>query len=201
MHLDERTVGDVIVLAPAGRMTRDENFGVLPHRVRDLVKEGRRKMVLDLARVSYMDSTCLGEIVSGFVTVRKNGGLMRFASPTPPGRAPHGDCRAYDGLQDVPLRAGRRGESRRVTARELGAGVGYAAIPQGPRYTACAQAGTLRAVPGIFRESFSSRSKSSTVRIGATTCLASGGRLSRAPCGSCSRGTTSVPMSEARVRR
>ena len=82
MHLDERTVGDVIVLAPAGRMTRDENFGVLPHRVRDLVKEGRRKMVLDLARVSYMDSTCLGEIVSGFVTVRKNGGLMRFASLT-----------------------------------------------------------------------------------------------------------------------
>jgi len=83
MHLDERIVGDVIVLAPAGRMTRDENFGVLPHRVRDLVKEWRRKMVLDLAGVSYMDSTCLGEIVSGFVTVRKNGGLMRFASPTP----------------------------------------------------------------------------------------------------------------------
>ena len=75
--------GDVIVLTPAGRMTRNEDFGVLKSRVRDLVREGRRKLVLDLAAVSYMDSTCLGELVSGFATVRKNGGLMHFASPTP----------------------------------------------------------------------------------------------------------------------
>ena len=83
MQLQERTVGDVVVLTPAGRMTRDENFGALQHRVRDLVQEGRRKMVLDLASVSYMDSTCLGEIVSGFVTVRKNGGLLHLACPNP----------------------------------------------------------------------------------------------------------------------
>ena len=83
MQLEERHVGDVIVLTPAGRMTRNEDFGLLKRRVRDLVEEGRRKLVLNLATVSYMDSTCLGEIVSGFVTVCKNGGLMHFASPTP----------------------------------------------------------------------------------------------------------------------
>ena len=82
MQLEERTIGDVIVLTPAGRMTRNEDFGLLRRRVRDLVEAGRRKLVLDLAAVSYMDSTCLGEIVSGFVTVRKNGGRMHFASPT-----------------------------------------------------------------------------------------------------------------------
>ena len=51
-----------------------------------------------------------------------------------------------------------------------------------------------------FGKSFSSRSRISTARIGATTCLASGRRLSRAV-RSCSRGMTSVPTSEARVRR
>ena len=67
MQLEERVVGDVIVLAPTGRMTRDVSFGVVRHRLADLVKEGKRKLVLDLAAVSYMDSTCVGELVSGLV--------------------------------------------------------------------------------------------------------------------------------------
>ncbi len=75
MQLEERTVGDVVVLAPSGRMTRDEAFGAVKYRLDDLVQEGRRKLVLDLAGVSYMDTTCIGELVSGLVTVRKHGGL------------------------------------------------------------------------------------------------------------------------------
>ena len=83
MQLAERAVGDVIVLAPCGRMTRNEAFGVVKHRLHDLVQEGRRKLVLDLAGVSYMDSTCIGDLVSGLLTVRKNGGTLLLASPTP----------------------------------------------------------------------------------------------------------------------
>ena len=82
MQLEERAVGDVIVLAPTGRMTRNESFGAVRHRLQDLVQEGRRKLVLDLAAVSYMDSTCVGELVSGLVTVRKNGGTLYLANPT-----------------------------------------------------------------------------------------------------------------------
>ncbi len=84
MQLKERAVEDVIVLAPAGRMARNENFGAVQSRLHALVQEGRRKLVLDLAAVSYMDSTCIGELVSGLVTVRKNGGTLLLASPTPP---------------------------------------------------------------------------------------------------------------------
>ena len=83
MQLEEHAVEDVIVLAPSGRMTRDESFGVVRHRLHDLVQEGQRKLVLDLAAVSYMDSTCIGELVSGLVTVRKSGGTLLLASPTP----------------------------------------------------------------------------------------------------------------------
>ena len=53
MQIEERAVGDVIVLAPSGRMTRNESFGAVRHQLRDLVQGGRRKLVLDLAAVSY----------------------------------------------------------------------------------------------------------------------------------------------------
>ncbi len=56
MHLEERTVEDVIVLAPSGRMTRNESYGAVKHRLHDLVQEGRRKLLLDLAAVSYTDT-------------------------------------------------------------------------------------------------------------------------------------------------
>ncbi len=84
MQLEERVIEDVVVLAPSGRMTRDDSFGAVKHRLDDLVQEGRRKLVLDLGAVSYMDSTCVGELVSSLVTVRKNGGTLLLASPTPP---------------------------------------------------------------------------------------------------------------------
>ena len=55
----------------------------MKHRLYDLVQEGRRKLVLDLAAVSYMDSTCIGELVSGLARVRKNGGTLHLANLTP----------------------------------------------------------------------------------------------------------------------
>ena len=82
MRLEEHVVGEVIVLTPSGRMTRDEDFGAVKRRVEDLVDAGRRKLVLDLGAVSYMDSTCLGEVVSGFVTMRKQGGTLHLANLT-----------------------------------------------------------------------------------------------------------------------
>ncbi len=60
----------------------DEEYGVLKQRVRNLVHEGRRKLVLNLAAVSYMVSTCVGEIVSGLVTVRNSGGTLHLANLT-----------------------------------------------------------------------------------------------------------------------
>ncbi len=82
MRLEERVVGDVTVLAVSGRMTMNEDYGVLRQSVRNLVQKGRRKLVLNLAAVSYMDSTCLGEIVSGLATVKNGGGRLQLANLT-----------------------------------------------------------------------------------------------------------------------
>ncbi len=82
MQLEEHVVGEVTILALSGRMTRNDHFGALTERVQDLVRAGRRKLVLDLGAVSYMDSMCLGEIVSGLVTVRQSGGTLHLANLT-----------------------------------------------------------------------------------------------------------------------
>ena len=82
MQLEERVVGDVTVLALSGKMTKDADYGVLKERVGNLVQEGRRKLVLNMAAVTYMDSTCLGEIVGGLVTVRNSGGALHLANLT-----------------------------------------------------------------------------------------------------------------------
>ena len=82
MQLEERVIGEVTILALSGRMTRNDHFGALTERVRDLVRAGRRKLVLDMGAVSYMDSMCVGEIVSGLVTVRQRGGTLHLANLT-----------------------------------------------------------------------------------------------------------------------
>ncbi len=80
MQLEERVVGEVTIIALSGRMIRNDHFGDLTQRVRDLVRAGRRKLVLDLGAVSYMDSMCLGEIIRGLVTMRKRGGALHLAN-------------------------------------------------------------------------------------------------------------------------
>ena len=70
------------VLALSGRMTQDGGDGGLRETVRALVHDGRRKLVLNLAGVSYMDSTCIGELVSDVVTVRNSGGAVHLANLT-----------------------------------------------------------------------------------------------------------------------
>ncbi len=62
--------------------TLGESFGAVKRRVEDLVDAGRRKVVPDLGAVSYMDSTSLGELVSGFVTLRRQGGTRHVANLT-----------------------------------------------------------------------------------------------------------------------
>jgi anti-sigma B factor antagonist len=80
MHIDVRIDGDEAVLVLTGRMTIEDN-GPLSERVRDLLGEGYRKFVLDLASVSYVDSAGLGEIVQIYVMVRREGAVLRLEGP------------------------------------------------------------------------------------------------------------------------
>ena len=82
MQIDERMVGDVVELDVKGRVTLGEGDEILKDKVNSLLNQGRRKIVLNLAGVPYIDSAGLGEIVRTFTTVSRQGGSLKLLNLT-----------------------------------------------------------------------------------------------------------------------
>jgi anti-anti-sigma factor len=78
MTLTERRLGEVTVLDLDGRLVLEEGDAVLRERVRALVAEGRLKILLNLRRVTYIDSCGIGVLIAKFVSVRRAGGDVRL---------------------------------------------------------------------------------------------------------------------------
>jgi anti-sigma B factor antagonist len=76
--LNSRQVGDVSVLDVAGRITLGEGSSALRDTLREMVGKGQKKVLLNLGEVSYIDSSGIGELVSGFTTVTNNGGQLKL---------------------------------------------------------------------------------------------------------------------------
>lgn len=82
VKLNSRQVGDVAVIDVAGRITLGEGSSALRDSIRELVSKGQKKILLNLAEVSYIDSSGIGELVSGFTTVTNSGGQLRLLNLT-----------------------------------------------------------------------------------------------------------------------
>jgi len=82
MQIEERAVGDVIVLDLKGRVTLGDGDQLLKDKVNSLVNQGRRRIVLNLAGVPYVDSAGLGEIVGSYTTVSRQGGSLKLLNLT-----------------------------------------------------------------------------------------------------------------------
>jgi len=80
--LSSRQVGDVNVVDVAGRITLGEGSSALRDALRDMVGKSQKKILLNLAEVSYIDSSGIGELVSGFTTVTNNGGQLKLLNLT-----------------------------------------------------------------------------------------------------------------------
>ena len=78
VKLSTRQVGDVSVVDVAGRITLGEGSSALRDLMREMVGKGQKKILLNLGDVSYIDSSGIGELVSGFTTVTNNGGEMKL---------------------------------------------------------------------------------------------------------------------------
>ena len=82
MQIEERTVGDVVVLDLKGKITLGEGDELLKDKVNSLVNQGHKKIVLNLADVPYIDSAGLGEIVRTYTTVSRQGGSLKLLNLT-----------------------------------------------------------------------------------------------------------------------
>jgi anti-sigma B factor antagonist len=82
MKISTRQVDGVAVVDCSGRITLGEGSVTLRDTVRDLLSKGNKKILLNLAEVNYIDSSGIGELVSGFTTVRNQGGELKLLSLT-----------------------------------------------------------------------------------------------------------------------
>jgi anti-sigma B factor antagonist len=82
MQIEERSVGDVVVLDLKGKITLGEGDELLKDKVNSLVNQGQRKIILNLAEVPYLDSAGLGEVVRAYTTVSRQGGSLKLLNLT-----------------------------------------------------------------------------------------------------------------------
>jgi anti-sigma B factor antagonist len=78
IKLNTRQVGDVTVLDLAGRITLGEGSSTLRDSLKELVAKGEKKILLNLGEVTYIDSSGIGELVSGYTTVTNGGGSLKL---------------------------------------------------------------------------------------------------------------------------
>jgi anti-sigma B factor antagonist len=82
MQIEERAVGDVVVLDLKGKITLGEGDELLKDKVNSLVNQGHKKVILNLAEVPYIDSAGLGEVVRTYTTVSRQGGSLKLLNLT-----------------------------------------------------------------------------------------------------------------------
>ena len=82
MKASTREIDGVTVMDLSGRITLGEGSVVLRDVVRDLLSKGKKKILANLADVSYIDSSGIGELVSAYTTVKNQGGELKLLNLT-----------------------------------------------------------------------------------------------------------------------
>ena len=75
-------VGDVTILEVSGSITLGQSVAALRDRIQALAADGRIKLLLNLANVSYIDSTGIGELVSAYTSMNGQGGTVKLLKLT-----------------------------------------------------------------------------------------------------------------------
>ena len=78
MNIQERQIGEITVIELSGRLTVNDQPGLLRDAVADAARRGGRDVLLDLAGVNYIDSTRLGELITAHVSLSRQGGTLKL---------------------------------------------------------------------------------------------------------------------------
>jgi anti-sigma B factor antagonist len=75
-----RETADAAILELSGRITLGEGLGDLRDSIREALSGERKNIVLNLAHVSYIDSSGLGQLIGSYATVTDRGGQMKLVN-------------------------------------------------------------------------------------------------------------------------
>jgi anti-sigma B factor antagonist len=82
LNIRERQAGDVTIIDMDGKITIGEGSVAMRSAIRRLIEEGKKKVLLNLSNVSYVDSSGIGELVSSFTTINREGGQLKLLNLT-----------------------------------------------------------------------------------------------------------------------
>lgn len=82
MQIKETIDGDVVVLALKGNLMGEPETTEFRDKIKGLVRDGFLKVVLDVSKVKWINSSGLGALISALATVNNGGGDMRIANVT-----------------------------------------------------------------------------------------------------------------------
>jgi len=82
LNIAERRSDSVVILDLQGKIKLGEGNLELHQILRNLVEKGEKKILLNLADVSNVDSSGLGELIAGYATLQKNGGDLKLLNLT-----------------------------------------------------------------------------------------------------------------------
>src|ERR1051325_9960507 len=82
MDIKERVVNGVSVLDLSGKIVLGEGDGQVRERIKDLLSDGQRKILLNLGDVNYIDSAGLGALISSYTTTKREGGQLKLVNLT-----------------------------------------------------------------------------------------------------------------------
>lgn len=82
MKLSAREDKGVVILEPKGKIMGGPESTVLHDKLHELINQGKKKVIIDLAKVDWMNSTGLGILISGLTTMRNNGGELKLSNVT-----------------------------------------------------------------------------------------------------------------------
>jgi anti-sigma B factor antagonist len=82
LDVKERQAGDVTILDLRGEVRIGEGSIALRDAIRNLADTGKNKLLLNLAGVSYIDSSGIGELIANYTTVSRQGGQLKLLKLT-----------------------------------------------------------------------------------------------------------------------
>ena len=78
IKVTQRRVDQVVVVDLGGRIVLGDGSATLRDAIHDLLAANETRILLNLAEVSYIDSSGLGELIAGFTAVRARGGELKL---------------------------------------------------------------------------------------------------------------------------
>ena len=82
LDVKERQAGDVTILDMTGDVRIGEGAISLRDSIRNLADQGKKKVLLNLAGVKYMDSSGVGELIANYTTIKRQGGQLKLLNLT-----------------------------------------------------------------------------------------------------------------------